>query len=72
MMISLAIATHCSIVSTQVSTLYWYTSLERDVPIGILKYLYLPNGVPNVVSLLEFSSSFMVIKTVGTIYNSEV
>ena len=32
-------------------------SLLSDMPIGILRYLYLPKGVPNVVSLLDSSSS---------------
>ena len=29
----------------------------KDAPIGILKHLYLPNGVPKVVNLLDSSSS---------------
>ena len=39
------------------STLYRYMSEPKLAPIGILKYLYLLNGVPKVVSLLDSVSN---------------
>ena len=37
-------------------------ALLRLAPIGILKYLYLPNGVPNIVSLLDSVSNLWLKK----------
>ena len=49
-----------NVFQVTMSTLYWYTSLDNDAPfapIGILRYLYHPYGVPNIINVLDSSSS---------------